>query len=80
MKKINNISELKRAPYKMKDYFISFGVARSSKQITWLKDEKKLEIFNLIDGTIITLSPKELNNSNLTNIGEAIRKGAFFAE
>lgn len=58
--------------------FISFGIARSSKQIDYFPDDKRpWFVFNGIDGTTDTLDDKGLAQ---TNIIEAIKKGSFFAE
>jgi len=56
------------------DFFIAFGIARSSKTI--LSYEKnQIEVLNEIDDTIDVFNEKELAKSN---IGNAIRKQAFY--
>jgi len=73
--KINSIEELKQN--KTTEYFISFGIARSTKYITYFEDEKIFSIYNLIDDTEEELTEEELLKSN---IGVAIEKNAFYAE
>lgn len=61
------------------DYFISFGIARSSKFINEGED-KDFFILNLIDDSEQELNADELFDKSKTNIGEAIEKGAFWCE
>ena len=58
-------------------YIMLNGSLRSSKAISWLPKEKKFWILNEIDGSEQELSVKQLNNTSLTHIGEAIKKNAL---
>lgn len=58
------------------DVFIllQYGIT-SSKEITWNYEDNTFEVFNAIDGTVETLTQKELLASN---IGRALRAGALY--
>lgn len=63
------------------DFFIFLnGGLKSSKYITYDKEEDVFYITNLIDGTEQELNTNELFMPKHTNIGEAILKGAFYVE
>jgi len=84
MKKIKTVAQLKK---ELKDgdyheFFISLagGIVRSSKEVAYCPENNTFQITNCIDDTEqegITI--KELFDKRITNIGEAMRKGAFFA-
>ena len=59
------------------DFFIllNFGL-RSSKNIT--HQHRRYNVMNEIDGSMVSYTAKQLVNAKKTNIGEAMRKGAFF--
>ncbi len=80
MKQIKSIKELKEIcqsqPDEWFDFFISFGIARSSKTISWQEDT--FVVVNEIDDTVQELDEKQLEDESLTNIGEAIKKGSFY--
>ena len=61
------------------DCFISLagGAARSSKTITYCPTDDTFDVFNEIDGTYQELTWDEL--ATLSNIREAMEKGAFYA-
>ena len=61
-----------------KDFFIllNFGL-RSSKAISY-DGSSTFYVLNEIDDTEQELTEQELMNSDITNIGEAINKGAFY--
>ena len=60
------------------DFFVLLnGGLRSSKTIDY--DEGYFNVVNEIDGTEQNLSYKDMENEELTNIGKAIKCGAFFA-
>jgi hypothetical protein len=42
-------------------------------------DDGKFNVVNEIDGSAQKLTPEELFNESLTNIGKAIKYGAFYA-
>lgn len=52
----------------------------SRKYITKGNREGTLEILNLIDDTVDTLTAEEIGDKSLTNIGTAIERGAFYME
>lgn len=60
-----------------KEYFINLnGGVRSSKTINW--DGEKFWILNQIDDSEQELTPTELDDESLTNIGKAIKLGSFY--
>jgi chromosome condensin MukBEF ATPase and DNA-binding subunit MukB len=77
--KVKDLADLKaKAKGKEQlDCFISFGVMRSSKTFLNISDES-ITLFNEIDGTEQELKWEDLFDSEQTNIGEAITKGAFY--
>lgn len=80
--RVRNVENLKRLVNKgVKDYFIALGpkgALRSSKHVTY--DGKIFYVLNEIDSSEQELTEAQLNDPNETNIGEAIKKGAFIAE
>lgn len=78
MTKIKTLNQLKKmSSNQICECFISFGVARSSKDISY--DQGTWHVFNYIDDTEETFaSDGELEI--LSNIVEAIQAGALFAE
>lgn len=77
MKKISSLEELIEAiKDNHNDFFINFGIARSSKNITY--DGNMFYIVNEIDGSDQTLDAKQLFNEDYTNIGKAIKQGQFY--
>lgn len=77
--KINSIAELKKAIEN--DHFEFFivvgGFARSSKNIQMTEDNK-FSIINEIDDTEQILTEEEIEKSELTNIGKAMKLGSFY--
>ena len=61
-----------------RDFFISFGCARSSKYITY--DGEKFWVLNYIDDSEQVLTKEQMDDEEYTNIGKAIRNGCFYAE
>ena len=55
--------------------FIQFGIARSSKRITYSDSQEIWYVYHEIDDTESEMTEQEFDKSNL---GKAIRKGAFF--
>jgi len=82
MKQITSLRELKQLASKEtsneegEDFFISFGVARSSKHIYY--DGNLWYIYNAIDDSEQTLTTRELKRD--TNIIEAIEKGSLYLD
>lgn len=62
------------------DFVISLagGLCVSRKEMMMSKDKKIFYINNCIDDTEQELTARQLFNPRYTNIGEAIKKGAFF--
>ena len=81
MTQIKSIKQLKKvcAAEKGADFFILLNYnLRSSKCISWFEDTKTFFILNEIDGSEQELSEEQLMDKEYTNIGEAIKKGAFY--
>lgn len=76
IKDVNHLRELLKKD--KNDFFICLnGGLRSSKFILLLEDGC-FQITNEIDGSIDRLSEEELMNRDITNVGYAITKGAFY--
>lgn len=61
------------------DFFIQLnGGARSSKHIRYDHWRETFHVTNEIDGSKQVLTADELMDSKITNIGAAIRAGAFY--
>ena len=58
------------------DFFINFGIARSSKNITY--NDGIFYIVNEIDDTEQELTTEQLFDEDYTNIGKAIKQGQFY--
>ena len=82
MKQINSIDELKEeVSNENNEYFIALNFGgKSSKHIANSQNVGKFWILNYIDGTEQNLTPDELNDRGITNIGYAIENGAFYME
>ncbi len=80
-RKIKDLEELKKlASPEALECFISLagGAVRSSKNIAYCPQDDTFDVFNEIDGSWEeSLSEKDL--WNLTNIGEALDKGALWS-
>jgi len=76
MRRVKDLRELKKLcrGEDGEDFFISFGMARSSKHISY--DGTFWYIFNEIDDSEQTLTTRELKQS--TSIIEALEKGALY--
>lgn len=85
MKKIASVKELNSIFKEVGegeplDFFMCLsGGIRSSKSIC-LIDEKDMvySVINEVDDSEIELSDKDFYNSEITNIGKAMQKGAFY--
>lgn len=61
------------------EFFIQLnGGARSTKRIRYDHWRETFHVTNEIDGSKQVLTSDELMDSNVTNIGTAIRAGAFY--
>lgn len=77
MKQIESLEELIEAiEDNHNDFFISFGIARSSKFITYYNGI--FSIVNEIDGSEQSLDSEQLFDEEYTNIGKAINAGQFY--
>lgn len=77
MKRINSLEELIEAiDSNHNDFFISFGIAKSSKNITY--NDGIFYIINEIDGSEEELTAEQLFDEEYTNIGKAINGGVFY--
>jgi hypothetical protein len=80
-KKITSIEELKAESKDGAEFFILLRpYLRSSKYIWWDEQARHFEVTNYIDGSEQALSESEMMDKSLTNIGEAITKGAFYMD
>lgn len=78
-RKITNIEDLNRAlDEEHNDFVMTNGLLRSSKWITYGERDGEYEILNLIDDTYDFLTEDQLMNES--NIGQAMKNGAFFCE
>jgi len=76
MKKIESIEDLKGIE-DFQDYFIHFGIARSSKRIMHHKEDDTFTVHHEIDDTFEEdVTMEDLDKSN---IGIAIQKGNFYS-
>ncbi len=78
---INSIENLKeRAEKSGCECFIQLNGCRSSKHISYDKDSGKFWVCHYIDGSDEYLTEKEIMDSAISNIGNAMNKGALFAD
>ena len=79
---VNNVDEflaiLKNPARSFNDFAISLSHGASSRKEMALNEDGTIFILNNIDGTLQHLTPEELFDPTLTNIGEAINKKAFW--
>lgn len=76
---INSIEQLKKESSESKEFFILLNFnMRSSKDIHWDENRRTFDICNHIDDSQQELTEEQIMDENYTNIGEAIRKGAFY--
>lgn len=79
-KQIKSLDELKQiCDGETHDFFIQlkYGL-RSSKNISYNKEQDKFFIFNEIDGTEDVLDSKQIMDEDYTNVGKAIINGALY--
>lgn len=77
MVKINSLDELIKAiEDNHTDFFIKFGIIRSSKYITY--NDGIFHIYNEIDDSADDLTAEQLFDEEYTNIGKAIKSGQFY--
>lgn len=72
------LEAIKRTPVR---YFIALNYGgESSKQIGYDRRRRVFKVRNLIDGSRQDLTASQLMSPKHSNIGSAMRAGAFFAE
>ena len=80
-KKINTIDDLNRALNEDNtDFVMANGLVRSSKFITYGDNDGEYDIINLIDDSRQILTEAQLFDPEWSNIGTAMKNGAFFCE
>ena len=63
------------------EFFIALNYGcKSSKTVSYDRKSRMFFVTNLIDSTEQSLSSRQLMSGNWTNIGRAIKKGAFYFE
>lgn len=75
-KRIDSIEELKKECRESYDFFIHFGVSRSSKGISYDEEEDTFTIHHEIDDTFEDVTSENLKKSN---IGKAMEEERFYA-
>lgn len=79
-RKINSLDELKQACMDHHADFVlqlNFGL-RSSKEIEYNSEKDSFSIYNYVDDSEQVLTPKEILDDKITNIGKGISYGAFY--
>ena len=82
-RQITSMEQLKKEAQSEDDaeFFILLrGYLRSSKRIVWEEDDKKFFVINFIDDTEQVLTEAQLMDSEYTNIGYAMTRGALFKD
>ncbi len=80
IKKINSVEELKEnCSDEIGEFYVllNYGL-RSSKTIYFNTKTKRFSVLNEIDGTRQSFTEKSIFNEERTNIGKAIKQGAFY--
>ncbi len=79
-KRIQTLEELKAESRDGAEFFILLNFhLRSSKWIKWEEETQVFIIHNYIDESEQVLSETEIMDEGLTNIGRAMKLGAFFS-
>ena len=73
--KINSVEELKKECEDNYDFFIAFGVSRSSKGITYDEEDDTFTVHHEIDDTFEDIKSEDIDK---TNIGKAMREERFY--
>ena len=80
-RRIRTIGQLKELAKKGLECFILLnGGLRSSKYISYNPDGNKFYVFNYIDDSEQELTESQLLDSEYSNIGEAMEKGALIID
>lgn len=80
-KRILSLEQLKTESKEGLDcYILLNGYLKSSKHIWYDEEAKQFEVINYIDDSEQCLTDKEIMDQKLTNIGEAIKKGALIKD
>ena len=79
MNKILSVKQLKRESKKGAEFFILLRFnLRSTKWIEWDAQNKVFNVINFIYGSELTLTEKQLMDTQWTNIGHAISCGRLY--
>ena len=80
-RRIRNVEQLKELAKNGLECFILLnGGLRSSKYISYDSSDNSFYVLNLIDGSEQKLTESQLLDSEYTNIGEAMNKGALIMD
>jgi len=80
-RRIRTVEQLKELAKNGLDCFVLLnGGLRSSKYIRHNPDDNSFYVLNYIDGTEQKLTESQILNSEYTNIGEAMNKGALIMD
>jgi len=80
-RRIKTVEQLKELAKKGMECFVLLnGGLRSSKYIRYDPDDNSFYVFNYIDDSEQTLTESQILNSEYTNIGEAMNKGALIMD
>ena len=80
-RRIRKIEQLKELAKDGLDCFILLnGGLRSSKYIRYCPDDNSFYVLNLIDDSEQELTESQILDSEYTNIGEAMKKGALIRD
>jgi len=80
-RRIRTIRQLKKLAKNGLECFILLnGGLRSSKYISYHPEENKFYVFNYIDDSEQELTESQLLDSEYTNIGQALEKGALIMD
>ncbi|OGS23241.1 MAG: hypothetical protein A2252_09150 [Elusimicrobia bacterium RIFOXYA2_FULL_39_19] len=79
---VKSLEHLKKILFKGPgEFFIALNYdCKSSKTVSYDKKSKVFYVTNWIDGTEQELSSRQIMSVGWTNIGKAIKKGAFYYE
>lgn len=78
--KILSLDQLREKAKDGVEGFIQLNGCRSSKYVKYDKKTDKFRVENMVDSSTQNLTSVQLMSKEYSNIGEAIRKGAFYIE
>jgi hypothetical protein len=77
---IEQLKELAKDENGLDCFILLNGGLRSSKHIRYYPDDNSFYVLNLIDDSEQELTESQILDSAYTNIGEAMKKGAFIMD